>query len=181
MILRTLFQRHRRVFLLQHAGLLVQLGHVVDLAGKFVQPVLQNFVGDLLLIEGHDFLDGAHTFLEVFAHGQQFVNHDGRPGQRLEHAQLAALDALGDFHFAFAREQGHGSHLAQVHADGIVGFFQRAGSEVEFDVLALFAFFEFLIERGGRQFRAFQHVDALRADRSQQVVQVFGTDAHRAG
>jgi len=31
------------------------------------------------------------------------------------------------------------------------------------------------IERGGRQFRAFQHVDALRANRSQQVVQILGT------
>ena len=82
------------------------------------------------------------------------MNDDGRTRERFEHADLAALDALGDFDFAFAREQRNGSHLAQVHADGVVGFFERAGSEVEFDVLALFAFFKFLIERGGRQLRA---------------------------
>ena len=63
----------------------------------------------------------------------------------------------------------------RVHADGVVGFFESAGSEVEFNVVALFAFFEFFVERGGRQFRAFQHVDALRTDRCQQVIQVFGT------
>ena len=109
------------------------------------------------------------------------MDDDGRARERLEHAHLAALDALGDFHFAFAREQRDGAHLAQIHADGIVGFFESARSEVEFNVLALFAFVELLIERGGRQLGAFQHVDALRADRSEQVVQVFGTVAHRAG
>ena len=75
----------------------------------------------------------------------------------------------------------HGAHLAQIHADGIVGLFQSAGGEVEFDVLALLGFVEFFIERGGRQLGAFQHVDALRADRGQQVVEVFGTDARHAG
>ena len=140
------------------------------------KPVLQNLVGDLLFVEGDDFFDGAHALLEVFAHGEQFVDDDGRAGERLEHADLAALDALGDFDFAFAREQGDGSHLAQIHADGVVGFFESAGSEVEFNVLALFAFFELLIERGGRQFGAFEHVDALRADRREQVVEVVGTD-----
>ena len=164
------------VLFLQQAGLFVQLGHGVDLAGKFVQPVLQNLVGDLFFVEGHDFFDGAHALLQVFAHREQFMDDDRRAGERLEHAQLAALDALGDFYFAFAREQRNGSHLAQIHADGIVGLFERAGSEVEFNVLALFAFFELLIERGGRQLGAFEHVDALRANRREQVVQVFGTD-----
>ena len=54
------------------------------------------------------------------------------------HAQLAALDALGDFHFAFAGEQRNGAHLAQVHAHGVVGLFKRAGREVKLDVFALF-------------------------------------------
>src|SRR5208283_1355648 len=162
MVLRAFLQRYGGVFFLHHGNFFVKLRHGVDLAGKFVQPVLQDFVGDLFLIEGHDFLDGAHTFFEVFAHRQQFVNHDRRSRKRLEHADLAALDALGDFHFAFAGQQGNGSHFAQIHADGIVGFFESPGSEVEFDILALFAFIELLIERGGGQFRALQHVDALR-------------------
>jgi hypothetical protein len=46
-------------------------------------------------------------------------------------AQLAALDALGDGHLAFAREQRHRAHLAQVHANGIVGLVERARREIE--------------------------------------------------
>ena len=175
MIFGLLRLRNFVILLFEQRGLFVQLGHVVDLAGELVQAVLQDLVGDLFFVEGDHFLDRAHALLEVLAHGQQFADHDGRARQRLEHADLAALDALGDFHFAFAREQRHGSHLAQIHADGIVGFFQSAGGEVEFDVLAFFGFVEFFIERGGRQLGAFQHVDALRTNGGQQIVQVFGT------
>ena len=90
---------------------------------------------------------------------------------------MTALDALGDFHFAFAREQRHGPHLAQIHAHRVVGFFQSAGGEVEFDVLgAFFCILEFFIERGGgRRLGAFQHVDSLRTNRGQQIVKVVGT------
>ena len=91
----------------------------------------------------------------------------------LEHADLAAFDALGDFNFAFAREQRHGSHLAQIHADGIVGFFESSGGEVELDVFALFRFLELFVE--GRDFGAFENVDPLRTDRGQQIVKVFRT------
>ena len=68
-----------------------------------------------------------------------FANHDGRARNRLQHAHLPALDALGDFDFAFARQQRHGAHLAQVHAHGVVGFFERSRGQVELDILALFA------------------------------------------
>src|SRR5258708_7448901 len=46
MVLRPLLLRHCAELFLQHAGLLIQLGHVVDLAGKFIQAVLQNLVGN---------------------------------------------------------------------------------------------------------------------------------------
>src|SRR5579862_746932 len=175
-IFRLLGFRNFLELLFEDRGLFVQLGHVVDLAGELIQAVLQDLVGDLFFVEGHDFLDRANVLLEVFAQGEQFADHDGRSRERLEHTDLTAFNALGDFHFAFAREQGHGSHLAQIHADGIVGFFQSSGSEVEFDVLPFFVIFEFFIESSsGRQFGAFQDVDALRANRSQQIVEVFGT------
>ncbi len=174
-VLGPLFLRDGGEFLDQLAGLLVSLGQVVDLAGKFFQPVLEDLVGDLLLVEGDHFLDGADALLEVLAHRQQFVNDNRRPRERFQHAQLPALDALGDFYFAFAREQRNSSHLAQIHADGVVGFFQSAGSEVEFDVLADFSFFfEFLVERGGGKFRSLEHIDALRTNGGQQIVQVLG-------
>jgi hypothetical protein len=44
-----------------------------------------------------------------------------------------AIDAPGDFDFALARQQRHRAHLAQVHADRIVGLVERAGSEVQLD------------------------------------------------
>ena len=168
--------RNRDVLFFEDADPFVQLGHVVDLAGELIQAVLHDIVGDFFFVEGHDFLDRANAFLEVLAHGQQLADHDGRARERLEHADLPALDALGDFDFALAGEQGHSAHLAQIHADGVVGFFESSGGEVEFDVLgAFFAFFEFLIERGRGQFGALQHVDALRTDGGQQIVQVVGT------
>ena len=163
-------------FFLDLPGLLVVLGEFVDLSGEFLQTVLQDVVGDLLFVESDHFLDGADAFFEVVAHREQFVNHDRRARKRLEHAQLSPLNALGDFHFAFARKQRNRPHLAQIHADRVVGFFQGAGGEVEFDVFgAFFSFFEFLIERGGRHFRAFQHIDSLRTNGGQQIIQVFGT------
>ena len=174
MVLGTLLQRYGRIFFLHHGDLLVKLRHVVDLAGELVQPVLQNLVGNLLFVEGDDLFDGAHTFLKVFAHREQFMDDDRRAGERFEHANLATLDALRDFHFAFTREQGHGAHLAQIHANGVVGFFERAGSEIEFNIIALFAFVELFIERGRRQLGAFEHINALRPDRSEQVVEVVG-------
>src|ERR1700722_10544137 len=177
MVLGTLLLRSCNVLFFDDADLFVELGHGIDLAGELVQAILQNLVGDLFFVEGDHFLDRAHALFEVFAHGQQFPDDDGRPRQGLEHADLTALDALGDFHFAFAREQRHGPHLTQIHADGVVGFFQSSGGEVEFDVLgAFFSILEFFIERGGgRRLRAFQNVDSLRTNRGQQIVQVVGT------
>ena len=51
---------------------------------------------------------------------------DGLEGQRAfaqarDHRLAAGLDALCDRDFAFARQQLDGAHLAQIHADGIVG------------------------------------------------------------
>jgi hypothetical protein len=50
--------------------------------------------------------------------------------------ELAALDALGDLDLALAGEQRHRAHLAQVHADRVVGLVERARREVELDLLA---------------------------------------------
>ena len=41
--------------------------------------------------------------------------------QPRDHRLAAGLDALGDGDFALARQQLDGAHLAQIHADGIVG------------------------------------------------------------
>ena len=61
------------------------------------------------------------SFVEFIA-----PDDDGLEGQRAfaqpcDHRLAAGLDALGDRDFAFARQQFHRAHLAQIHADGIVG------------------------------------------------------------
>ena len=61
------------------------------------------------------------SFVEFIA-----PDDDGLEGQRAfaqacDHRLAAGLDALGDRDFAFARQQFDRAHLAQIHADGIVG------------------------------------------------------------
>ena len=130
-----------------------------------------DFFGDLLFVEENDLFDGAHAALEVLADGHDLADDDRRARERLQHAQLAALDALGDLHFAFAGEQRDRTHLAEIHADGVVGFFQRAGREIELHVLAGFYVLELLV---ARHLGPFEHVNALRADGGQQVLEVVG-------
>src|SRR6202795_2440734 len=108
--------------------LFIQLGNLVD-----VLQGLLGFVGDLLfgeffVVEHDDFFDGSRAFTQIFSDGNQFLDHNWRTGDRLHDHQLAALNALGDGHFAFARQQWHGTHFAQVHAYRIVSLFERAGS-----------------------------------------------------
>ena len=60
--------------------------------------------------------------LQVLAQLNDFADDQRRTGKRFAHRPLTALVALGEFDFALAREQRNGAHLAQVHADRIVGF-----------------------------------------------------------
>ena len=79
------------------------------------------------------------SFLSAIAH-LMIARGDGRRARdRLDDGELAALDALGDLDFAFAREQRDRAHLAQVHADGVVGLVERAGRQVELELLGPFA------------------------------------------
>ena len=48
---------------------------------------------------------------------------------------LPALDALGNGHFAFARQQWHRSHLAQVQADRIFPLAHGAGRQVQIRII----------------------------------------------
>ena len=133
-----------------------------------------NLFRDLFFIEDHDFLDVADAALEILTQRKDFADHDRRARNRLEYAQLATLDALGDFDFALAREQGNGAHLAQVHAHRIIGLFQRARSQIQLNVFAgLGVGFDFFQRRRGLGL-AFEHVNALRADGGQQVIEIFG-------
>jgi hypothetical protein len=73
------------------------------------------------LFEVDDLAQQDAALFELVAPG-----HDGLEGQRglaqaADHGVAAGLDALGDGDLAFAREQLHRAHFAQVHAHRIVG------------------------------------------------------------
>ncbi len=95
--------------------------------------VLDLLFGQLLVVELHDLFDRPRAVAQIFGDGDQFLDHDGRARDGLQHQQLPALDALGDGHFAFARQQRNGAHLAQIHAHRIVGLFQQSRRQVQFD------------------------------------------------
>ena len=109
---RTLLLIHRRQFFLQRSYFLVELVKIVDLGKKFFQPLVDNLFRDLLFIERHQLFDRTDALFEVLAQGEKFTNHNRRARQRLQNAVLPPLNSLGDFHFAFAREQRNSSHLA---------------------------------------------------------------------
>ena len=134
---------------------------------------LHDVLGEFLVVEDHHFLDVANAALEVFAEGGNLADDNGRAGDGLEDAHLAALDALGDLDLALAGEQGNRAHLAQVHADRVVGLLQGSGRQVQFDVLAVFQVEVLVAELG-----AVQQVNALGADGGDQVVQIFGRRTH---
>ena len=141
-------------------NLLLVLHQGVDARHGGFDASLHYLFGELFLVEDHHFFHVAHAALQVFAEGRDFADDDGRTRNGFEHAHLAALDTLGDFDFAFAREQRDGAHFAQVHAHGVVGFFQRARRQIQLDV---FAFLQLKILVAG-ELGSVQQVDALTAD-----------------
>ena len=103
---------------------LVQFRDLVDVLERLLGLVGDLFFGQLFVVKLHDLFDRANALAQIVADGNQFFNNDRRAGDGLHHHELAALDALGDSDFALARQQRHGAHLAQIHAHGIVRFFQ---------------------------------------------------------
>ncbi len=155
--------------------LLLVLEDDVDAAGGGANAGLQDLFGELFFVEGDDFLDVADATAQVFAEADDLANDDGRARDGLHDAQLAALDALGDFDFALAGEQGNGAHLAEVHADGVVGLLEGSGREVELYVVGLFAGFGLVLVAVACELGfAGEDVDALRVDGGEKVIEIVG-------
>ena len=110
---------------------IVELGNLVDGLQCLLGLVGDFFFGELFVVKLNDFLDRAHALAQIVADGNQFLDDDRGAGDGPHHHELPALDALGDGDFAFARQQRNGAHFAQIHAHGIVGFFERTGGEVQ--------------------------------------------------
>ena len=96
-------------------------------------------VGDLFVVEDDQFANRAVAGVQCVAQLNDLLGHERRARDRLDDGQLAPFDAARNFHFTFAREERHGAHLAQVHADGVVGLVQRSGREIELEFFRPFS------------------------------------------
>src|ERR1700678_2114775 len=169
----------------------VKLRHAVNLLQRRLGLRFDFFFGKFFVVELDDFLDRTRTVAQIFPDLQQFLQNQRRPRNRFQHQQLAALDALGNRHFAFAREQWNRTHFAQIHAYRIVRLFQRTRCQIEFAIFRRRRVFHFFYRLSGirrigrrqRRFRArkiFVHVDAITFKRRKQVVNFFrGMDLRR--
>ena len=155
--------------------LLLVLDDDVDAAGGGANASLQNLFGELFFVEGDDFLDVADAAAEVFAQADDLADDDRRARDGLHDAELAALDALGDFDFALAGKQRNGAHLAQIHADGVVGLFERSGRQVELYVVGLFAGLGLVLVAVAAELAfAVEDIDALGVDGGEQIIEIVG-------
>ncbi len=155
--------------------LLLVLDDDVDAAGGGADACLEDLLSELFFVEGDNLLDVADAAAQVFAETDDLANDDGRAGDGLHDAHLAALDALRDLYFAFTSEQGYGAHLAEIHADGVVGLLEGAGREVELDVVGLFTGLGLVLFAVASELAlAGEDVDALGVDGGEEIVEVVG-------
>ena len=179
---RSVFRRARRYLLLVLLGNVVELldqlrvvaarlAHGFDLSEDFDGAFLDHFVGDFFVAENHQLSNGALARPELIAHDQDALGDRGRARDRLDHRELAALDALGDRDFAFAREQRNGAHLAQIHADRVVGLVERAWSEIQLRLIARSFTIEVLV--AAVRFVRIDDLDAGAAEGVEEVVELF--------
>ncbi len=115
-----------------------RLSDRLDLPKHLTLAVIDLVVGQLFVDKRHELADASLFVLELIAHRHDRAGDRRRAGDRLDDRQLAAFDALGDLDLALAGEEGHGAHLAEVHADRIVGLVECAGGQVELELLGSF-------------------------------------------
>src|SRR6267378_3550158 len=98
-----------------------RIAHRVDLLLHLPGALDDALVGDLFVVEDDQLADRALAGVQLIAEQDHFLRDERRSRNRLDDGELSALDPPRDLDFAFAREQRHRAHLAQVHADRVVG------------------------------------------------------------
>ena len=156
---------------------------VDDLADALDVPLLIE-LGVLFVGVLDDLFDADLLLAQLVAELEDLLDRDRRIEHDLQHAPLAVLDPLGNFHLALAGEEGDRPHLAQVHAHRVVGLGVAVGV---FFLLRLFLLgldllvFLFLFGLGFAAFaghldlrRRIDDLDALARERGQPVVHLVG-------
>ena len=115
-----------------------RLADGIDLLLHLTPALFDPLVSDLFVVEDDQFANRPLAGVQLIPELDDLLGHQRRPGDRLDHRELAALDAPRNLHFALAGEQRHRAHLAQIHAHGIVGLVERAGREVELELFGPF-------------------------------------------
>src|SRR5579885_90255 len=153
-------------FLPELLSLFVMLFDFRDGGGELIGLLDDAFVGDDQIRHDQDVANGRGIARQDLVERENFANHQRRSRKGLAHGGLPTLDALGQLDFALAGEQRHGAHLAQVHADGIVGFIAEILGEIE--VAQLLAFLDFLVEF---ELGLLENFDAGAIELRQQIVE----------
>ena len=123
--------------------------HGLELVGDLLQlavhqdQIREQFqqIGALFQIRGSAFFDVSHVhdvvdfvgaLFQLLGQFHHYLLHQRRAADGLLHAQLTALHAPRQIHFAFAGQQRNRSHFTQIHAYRIVGvdgLFHRRGMQ----------------------------------------------------
>ena len=140
---------------------------------QHLRPPQQAGFAQIVVVQRHQLPDGPLAAPKLPSQRDDDLRggHGTRDG--LEDGAPAAFDALGDGDLALPRQERHGAHFAQVHADGVVRLVNRARRQIEFDFLALLAaqFEQLLIAVLSL---GIDDLDAGVAQHTEQVVELFG-------
>jgi hypothetical protein len=182
-------------------GLLAELpGLVEELVALAEQPVDHRerrgdlprevgflFLGELLLVDVHDFLDRDVVPAKLLAELAEALEGQVGAEDRRGDLVLALLDALGQGDLTLAREERDPAHLAQVEADGILGAPDRSGREIDrlgravVVVVVGLRLSLALADLGGEPagLRRVHHLDVHRAEHHHDVVELVERDEVR--
>jgi hypothetical protein len=172
-VLPLVLPRHLGQLLLGLLRARSRLPHGLDLPQHFTLAVLELVLGQLVVREGDKLANRALVGLQLLAELDDLPRHHRRARNRLDDRELPALDAPRDFDLPLARQQGDGSHLAEVHPDRIVGLVEGTGRQVELELFAaLGRAVEALLVAELHLVRV-EHFDPRAAERVEQVVEFF--------
>ena len=115
----------------------IELLDLVDDAQRSARTLFLDAGGYFFFVKLDQFLDSPRAIPQSRARGHQLLQHNRTPRNGLEHQQLPALDALGDRHFALARQKRRHAHFPQINPYGIVGDVRRPRRRVHFGFFAV--------------------------------------------